>query len=127
MITDVDEKNVSVDNIKRFQFNTILCETTVSPLKSSVVIPLEEQSESSLRRLTSKYKRGLEALSEEYSEAIAPTQGHKLIRLAEQSNVNKENNYEKQSTLDIIQQLKLLYNAYVVHKIPFREQVQLVR
>jgi hypothetical protein len=121
-----EKENISIDHDKRSQFNAILCETSVSPLKSSAIIPLEQQSDSSLRRLTAKYKRGIESLKEEYAEAIAPTQGRKLIRLAEESNVNKNENSEKEMTKEIIEQLKLLYKAYVANKVPFREQVQLV-
>jgi hypothetical protein len=122
----IEEQNGFIDDIKRSQFNTIFIGTSVSPLKSSVAKPLEQQSESSIRRLTAKYKRGIESLKEEYAEAIAPNQGHKLIRLAEESNSNKSNNDEKETISDIIEQVKILYKAYVVHKVPFKEQVQLV-
>jgi hypothetical protein len=103
-----------------------LREISISPLKSSVIGPLERQSDSSIRRITAQYKRGIESLKEEYAEAIAPTQGCKLIRLVEESNAIKNGSYEKETTSDIVEQLKLLYKAYVVHKVPFREQAQLV-
>jgi hypothetical protein len=121
-----DEEALYVDNDKRSQFNTIFYGTSVSPLKSSVVKPLEQQSESSLRRLTAKYKRGIESLQKEYADAMAPNQGEKLIRLAETSNTNENHDYDDEATSEIVERLKLLHEAYVAHKVPFQQKVQLV-
>ncbi|CAF1495880.1 unnamed protein product [Rotaria sp. Silwood1] len=122
----IDEENTYSDEKKRSQLNAIFNGTSVSPLKSSAAKPLEEQSDYSIRRLVSKYKRGLESLKEELAEAIAPKQGYKLIRLSEESNKKIDTNYDNETTSDIVQQLRLMYHTYVTHKVPFREQVQLV-
>ncbi|CAF1452991.1 unnamed protein product [Rotaria sordida] len=122
----IDEENTSRNGIKRSQFNAIFYGTSVSPLKSSTTKPLEEQSDASKRRLVSKYKRGLQSLQEEYAEAIAPTQGHKLIRLAEESNKRAKVSYEEETESNIVEQLRLMYQAFVTHRVPFREQVQLL-
>ncbi|CAF0992075.1 unnamed protein product, partial [Didymodactylos carnosus] len=97
----------SKDERKRSQFNTTFHGTPPSPLKSSLIIPLEQQSESSLRRLTAKYKRGPQS-------KVNP------------SNTNENNDYGGETTPEVVEQPKFLYKASVTHKVPFQEQVQLV-
>lgn len=111
---------------KREKFNMLFRGTNMSPLKSSTVIPLEEQSESSLRRLKAKYRRGVQSLKEEYAEAMAPNQGLKLISLVEEDSRNSFNDEDETRVTEMVDQLKLLYNTYVDHKVSFRERVQLV-
>ena len=111
---------------KREKFNVLLRGTNMSPLKSSTLIPLGEQSESSLRRLKAKYRRGIQSLKEEYAEAIAPNQGLKLISLVEEDSRNSLNDEDEATVTEMVDQLKVLYKTYVDHKVPFQERVQLV-
>ena len=118
IIVSTEDKNFYIGEDKFSPLNVTFHGTSSSPLKSSALLPLQKQSQSSLRRLAVKHKRGLQVLKEEHAEMSAPNQGKKLIDLVGSSNISDDSSDGRGITSELIGQLKLLPSAYADHKIP---------